>query len=213
MSDSTQQNQTNDAEQPQTQATEQVAEPTYSKSEVERILAEARKFKTIASEYEKKMKENELKELEKNNEWQRIAKMKEEEAERFRQETEKLKSAFVEKEKMNAIREIALANGLRKESIQDLRLIDFPEIKLETNNEGEFTVSGADKAVMRLKALRPHWFQTQAPSVNTQTPSVTNSQGSLSWSEFKKIQDEYKRSPTRENEQKLKLAMQKVSVK
>lgn len=212
MSDSTQQNQTTEQEQQQTQA-EQPTETQFSKSEVERILAEARKYKTIASEYEKKMKENELKELEKNNEWQRIAKMKEEEAEKFREETEKLKSAFVQKEKMNAIREAAIQAGLRKESVQDLRLIDFPEIKLETNNEGEFTVLGADKAVMRLKSLRPHWFQTQAPNVNTQTPSVTNSQGSLSWSEFKKIQDEYKRSPTRENEQKLKLAMQKVSVK
>lgn len=186
-------------------------EITYTKAEMDKIISEAKKYRGQADDYKKQIKKRELDELEKNNEWQNIAKIKSEEAETLRAETEKLKTAFVTKEKMSAVKEAAMLAGLRKESIQDLRLIDFPEIRLETNSEGEFTVSGADKAVLRLKSLRPHWFNNAAPQVNTQTPAVTNSGSNISWADFKKIEAEYKKTPNRENEQKLRLAYSKVS--
>lgn len=211
MSESTQDQKPVDQTQEQTVEIPQ-EEPKYSKAEFDKILKEAKKYKDMAKEHEKNLKAREMQELEKNNEWQRIAQMKEEEAAKAREEADKLKNSFVNREKQSAIREAAIQAGLRKESVQDLRLIDFPEIKLETNEEGEFIVSGADKAVMRLKSLRPHWFQTQAPAVNTQTPTVTNSGGNISWADFKKIEAEYKKSPTRENEQKLRIAYSKVSV-
>ncbi len=184
-------------------------EPKYSKAEFDKVLKEAKSASAKVREYEKQMKQREMQELEKNNEWQRIAQMKEEEAANARAEADKLKSSFVSREKQAAIREAAIQAGLRKESIQDLRLIDFPEIKLETNDEGEFIVNGADKAVMRLKSLRPHWFQKEAPTVHSQTPAVTNSGNKLSWEDFKKIEAEYKKTPSRENEQKLRLAYSK----
>jgi hypothetical protein len=210
MSESTQEQKPVDQEQQPVEIPQE--EPKYSKAEFDKILKEAKKYKDMAKEHEKQLKARELQELEKNNEWQRIAQMKEDEAKAAREEADKLKTSFVSREKMAAVREAAISSGLRKESIQDLRLIDFPEIKLETNDEGEFIVSGADKAVMRLKSLRPHWFQTAAPTVNTQTPTVTNSGSNISWADFKKIEAEYKKSPTRENEQKLRLAYSKVSV-
>ena len=213
MSESTQEKPVVEAVIEQTPAVETPeVEPKYSKAEFEKALREAKKYKDLAKEHEKKNKDRELQELEKNNEWQRIAQMKEEEAKTAREEADKLKNSFVSREKAAAIREAAIGAGLRKESIQDLRLIDFPEIKMETNSEGEFIVSGADKAVMRLKSLRPHWFQAAAPTVNTTTPTVTNSGQNISWAEFKKIEAEYKKAPTRENENKLRLAYSKVSV-
>lgn len=214
MSESTQE-QTNEEVKDQTTnetPPEETQEPKYSKAEFDRMVARAKKADDLAREYEKKFKDREIAELEKNNEWQRIAEMKQKEAEDAKAETDKFKNAFVSKQKESAIREAAMAAGLRKESIQDLRLIDFPEIKLETNSEGEFTVSGADKAVMRLKSLRPHWFSTAAPKVNTDTPQVTNSGSTISWAEYKKIESEYNRSQTRENAEKLRQAMHLVSV-
>jgi hypothetical protein len=216
MSDSTQEPNNNEgminADEKKTKEAEQAPAPTYSKAEFDRVLQEAKKFKDMAKDFEKKIKDRELSELEKNNEWQRIAEMKQKETEEAQAERDRLKEAFVSREKSSAIREAALAAGLRKESVQDLRLIDFPEIKLETNSDGEFSVSGADKAVTRLKTLRPHWFSSAAPKVNTDTPQVTNSGSNISWAEFKKIESEYRKSPTRENEQKLRLAYSKVAV-
>lgn len=187
-------------------------EPKYSKAEFEKVLREAKKYKDMAKDQEKKNKDREIQELQKNNEWQRIAEMSKKEAEDAITDRDNLRHAVIKDKRMSAIREAALSAGLRKEAIDDLDRLDFPEIKLETNSEGVIIVSGADKAVMRLKSLKSYMFNSAAPAVSTQSPQVTNSGTNISWAEFKKIESEYKKSPTRENENKLKLAYSKVSV-
>jgi hypothetical protein len=190
------------------QAPEQPAqEQTFTKSEVQRILDEAKAYKAKVQEFESKMKAKEVEELTANQKWKELAELKEREAAEASEKAEKLKSAIINKEKISAIKEAALQAGLRKESIPDLRLIDFPEVTLQNSSEGEFSVSGADKAIQRLKALRPHWFQSSIPSVNSSSPVVTGDGSSISFDNVKKLQDEYKKNPSAENADKYKNAL------
>ncbi|NCX93651.1 MAG: hypothetical protein EBX40_03130, partial [Gammaproteobacteria bacterium] len=69
------------------------------------------------------------------------------------------------------------------------------------------SVSGADKAIQRLKALRPHWFQSSIPAVNSSSPVVTGDGSSISFDNVKKLQDEYKKNPSAENADKYKNAL------
>lgn len=199
MSDSTQPTNNNE----QVPPPEAPQEQTYSKNDVQKILEEAKKYKALVSDYENKMKQKEVEELTKNQKWQELAELNEKAAREAIEEKDKLKNAIINKEKMSAIREAAIQAGLRKESIPDLRLIDFPEIKLETNSEGEFNATGADKAIQRLKTLRPHWFQTAAPSINSSSPVVTGDGNSVTYEAVKKLQDEYSKNPNRANADKL----------
>lgn len=182
-------------------------EQTFTKSEVQKILEEAKSYKIKAQEYEAKMKAKEVEDLTANQRWKELAELKEKEAIEANEKAEKLKSAFVNKEKLSALKEAALQAGIRKESLPDLRLIDFPEVNLQNGNEGEFSVSGADKAIQRLKALRPHWFQSSIPAVNSASPAVTGDGSSITFDSVKKLQDEYKKNPSAENADKYKNAL------
>ena len=139
----------------------------------QKILEELKKAKLEAKEAKDRLKTRETEELTKNQQYKELAELREKEALEAREETERYKTAVVKREKMSAIREAAIQSGIRKESIPDLRLIDFPELTLETNSEGEFTTAGADKAIQRLKTLRPHWFKPNVPKVNSDSPIVT----------------------------------------
>ena len=193
--------------QPQAQADAQAPEQTFTKSEVQKILEEAKAYKSKVQEYETKMKAREVEELTANQRWKELAELKEKEALEALEKAEKLKSAFVQKERISALKEAALAAGIRKESLPDLRLIDFPEVALQNGNDGEFTVSGADKAIQRLKALRPHWFQSSIPSVNSASPIVTGDGSSITFDDVKKLQNEYQKNPSAQNADKYKTAL------
>lgn len=203
MSDSAQPN----PEQAPEQTNNNAPEQSFTKDDVQKIIDEAKKYKSMVSDFENKLKAKEIEDLTKNQKWQELAELNEKMANDAIQEREKYKSAFANKEKMSALREAALQSGIRKESIPDLRLIDFPEIRLEANSEGEFTASGADKAIQRLKTLRPHWFQNAAPSVNSSSPVVTGDGGQLTADAVMKLQSEYNKNPNAANADKLKGAI------
>lgn len=199
MSDSTQPAETEPVKSETPQQPEQPKAPDINA----KLMEELNKYRAKAVELENKFKQKEVEELTKNQKWQELAELKEKEASEALAERDKLKNAFVQKEKMSAIREAAIQSGLRKESIPDLRLIDFPEIKLETNSEGEFNVSGADKAIQRLKTLRPHWFQNAVPNINSSSPVVTGDSNSITLDKIKEIEKEYNKNPNRANGEKL----------
>ena len=191
---------------PQSQEPAQAPEQTFTKSEVQKILEEAKSYKARVAEYEAKMKAKEVEELTANQRWKELAELKEREAVDAIEKAEKLKAAVVQKEKISALKEAALQAGIRKESLPDLRLIDFPEVNLQNGNEGEFTVTGADKAIQRLKALRPHWFQSSIPTVNSASPVVTGD-GGITFDDVKKAQADYTKNPSAENADKYKNAL------
>lgn len=203
MSDSTQPNQPTEPTQQTQEQPQEAPKPDIN----QRLLDELKSAKARAQELETKFKQREVEELTKNQQWQQLAELKENEAKAAIEERDRLKTAFVQKEKMSALREAALQAGLRKESIPDLRLLDFPEIKLESNGEGEFTAQGADKAIQRLKALRPHWFQSAVPNINTSSPVATGDGSTITYETVKKLQDDYSKNPNSANAEKLKGAL------
>lgn len=183
-------------------------EEKVSKAEYLKAVEEANKFKKLDEENKRASKERELADLQKNQEWQKVAEIKENEAKAAKEEAEIIKKAFQSRVRHSAIKEAASAAGLRKESIQDLRLIDFPEVKIETDNDGEVNIVGVEKAVQRLKTLRPHWFQSGTPNINPSSPSVTSNSTATSWDSLKKAETEYKKNPSKENESKYRAAIQ-----
>lgn len=209
MSDSAQPTQPNQEapKQEAAQAQAQQAEKSYSAKDVERLVSELTTYKTKAVELENKFKNQELEQAKASQEWQKVAQLHEQTAKEYQEKFERFKGAVVSDKKLSAIREEAIRNGIRKESIADLGILDYPEVKLDTDNEGNFLVDGADKAVQRLKTLRPHWFQSAAPQVNAQSPSVTGTGGSVSWDDLKKLESEYKKNPNSANTEKYKSAL------
>lgn len=202
MSDSAQPNQA--AEQPK-QETQQ--EKTYAEKDVQRIVGELENYKKRAMELENKFKNQELEAAKANQEWQRVAQLHEEAAKEYQSKFENFKKAVVSDKKLSAIREEAIRNGIRKESIADLGILDYPEVKLDADNEGNFLVDGADKAVQRLKTLRPHWFQSAAPKVHAESPSVTGAGNQVSWDDLKKLELDYKKNPNSANAENYKKAL------
>ena len=175
----------------------------------QKLMEELKKSKEKAKELETKIKQREVEDLKANQHWQQLAELKEKEANEAKEEATKLKTAVINDKKMTALREAAMGAGLRKESIDDLALIDFPELTLETVGEGKFTATGADKAVQRLKTLRPHWFKSGAPKVNTSSPEVTgDGSGALAAEQaMDAAQLEYDKNKTPANAEKLKSAI------
>lgn len=150
---------------------------TYSEAEFNAMRKRAEAAEAKEREAEQKKKEDARKAAEASGEWQQVAETSRKEADDARAEVKKLKDAFIYTEKTRALKEAAIAAGIRKESVADLGLIDFPELVVETDEEGSIKVSGADKAVTRLKTIRSHWFQGGAPKVNHNTPTATRSGG------------------------------------
>lgn len=168
-----------------------VIEPprTYTQEEFLASQKRASDYELKVKEFEKKIKDDEIKKLENKNQWQEVSKIKEAEAAEANANLAKFKNAFIHTQKMTAMREEALRSKIRKESLSDLSLLDFPELQIQTDSEGDVKVSGADKAIQRLKTLRPHWFESGAPNVNTNSPTVTSGSNAVTYEDVKKAQE------------------------
>jgi hypothetical protein len=194
---------TDDNQQPPIETPEPIEKPEPAPKPNEELSAAMAKLKAAeerALQAEQQIKSREMQDLTKNNEWQKVAEIKEKEANEHKTKYEGLKEALVRREKYNALAQAALASGIRKEAISDLSLVDLKELKVETTNEGDVTVSGADKMVNKLKTLKPHWFQSQTPNVNPKSPSATSSSTQNNWDALKKAEAEYKKNPSKANE-------------
>lgn len=174
-------------------------EDTVPKSELQKVLDEMHKYKKTAKEYEAKMKEREMSELKQREEWQKVAEIKEREAQEAKEEAERLKSSFVNNRMYDAIKNAALKDGIRKEALNDLELIDFSDdVAIETTNTGKMNVVGAEAAIKKLKATRPYWFGKSVGSVNTDSPETV--QGSeITLDTVMKAQAKYNKSRSPED--------------
>ncbi len=182
-------------------------EQFVSKKDAERLATELSKYKSMAEDLQNKFKNQELESAKAANDWQKVAEVRQQELDGIVQKFEGFKKAVVQDKRLTAIREEAIKAGLRRESLSDLGYLDYPEVKLQTDDEGNFKVDGADKAIQRLKTTRPHWFAANVPNVNLQTPNVTGGGGKLSLDEVKKLQAEYTKNPTKENRAKTEQAI------
>lgn len=149
-----------------------------SKAELQKVLDEMHKYKKEAKDLQAKNKEQEMQKLKDQQEWQKIAEIKEKEAEDAKNEANTLKSSFLSSRKFDALKTAALANGIRKEALNDLELLDFDEhVAIETTNTGKINIIGAEAAIKNLKAQKPHWFGKSSGHVNSDDPEVVSGEG------------------------------------
>ena len=186
---------------------QQTREEMVSKAELQKVLDEMHKYKKTAKEYEATIKNQEKKKLEEQQEWQKLAELRKQEAEEAIAEAEKLKGSFLTSRKFEALKTAAMANGIRKEALDDLELLDFDDhVVVETTNTGKINILGAEAAVKKLKAQKPHWFGKSTGHVNSDNPEVVSGEGITmkkvmeaqaearktgDWAKFKSIQDQY----------------------
>lgn len=150
----------------------------------ERMKSDMLKAKQKADELEKSINSQKLAALKQTENWQELAKLKEQEAEDYKTKYERLSSSLVENKKLDAIRTEALKLGIDQRSLEDLEMIDFNEVQIETTSTGKINVLGADKAVANLKLRKPHWFNSKPATVNansptTQAPALNSQDGAM----------------------------------
>lgn len=161
------------------------------------------KYKTDSAKYQNELKAKDaeleamkMAKLKEAKNWQEIARIKEEEAAASRQETNSLKQAVVNQHKSISLRAAASKAGINPSSLDDLDLLDFDEVNVETTSQGKILIHGADAAILRLKTLRPHWFLKSPSAVNPQSPEVRSSaSGGMDISTILNFEKEYKKNP------------------
>lgn len=169
-------------------------------SELEKHVARIKELEGRENAAREELKRKEMKDLERNQEWQKVSEIKEKEAEEAKNKYNGLKEAMVRREKYNALVQAAIAGGILSEAKADLAGVDLKELKIETNEEGDFSVLGADRLVSKLKTLKPHWFRTTQPNINPVTPSATSSSSNSSWENLKKLESAWKKTNSKADE-------------
>jgi len=144
-----------------------------SKEAYEKVMQDMHKYKKALKEIESSKKQQELQSLKEKQEWQKIAEIKEQEANQEREERTKLTKAVVTDKKMSAIREAAMKAGVLDSALDDIDLLNWNDVEVETTSTGRINVLGADDAVKRLKTLKPHWFGKSVGKVNSKIPETT----------------------------------------
>jgi len=144
-----------------------------SKEAYEKVMQDMHKYKKALKEIESTKKQQELQSLKEKQEWQKIAELKEAEANQEREERTKLTKAVVTDKKMSAIREAAMKAGVLDTALDDIDLLNWNDVEVETTSTGRINVIGADDAVKRLKTLKPHWFGKSVGKVNSKIPETT----------------------------------------
>lgn len=176
-------------------------------SELEKHVKIIKELEARENAAREELKKKEMADLAKNQEWQKVAELKEKDANDSAQKYNSLKEAMVKREKYNALVQAALAGGILPEARSDLANVDLKEMKIDTNNEGDFTVLGADKLVQKLKTLKPHWFKSLQPNINPATPSATSSSAGSSWEELKKLEAAWKKTNSKSDEAAYRTAL------
>lgn len=133
----------------------------------QRALEDLHKFKKKVGELEMKLGDIESASLREKKDFETL--YEQEKAKRAEAEAaaKKTLSWAQNTQRFNAVKQEAIALGLKKEAYGDLDLLDLDDVKVETTDSGRFIVHGAKERAERLKNERGYWFQTTTPpSVN-----------------------------------------------
>lgn len=174
-----------------------------SKSVHEQIKTDLFKEKEKRRLLEEQLANSKINAMKEKQDWEGIAKAKEQEAEEFKSKYEGLSKSLIEQAKQSALKTAALKAGILEQSLADVELLDFSEIVVETTSTGKILVSGADQAIENLKRRRPHWFGTKAASINPASPeSLAPSNGTVTLQQIKDAEAAYKKAPDNKSLQK-----------
>jgi len=104
--------------------------------------------------------------------WKELAELQEKEKLEALAKLENVNTAVAKDKKYTAVKLAAQSLGIRKEALEDLELLDFPEVQIEVTSLGNVNIVGAATAVERLKLIRPHWFGKKATALNSSSPEI-----------------------------------------
>jgi len=138
----------------------------------DRIKKDMLKYKQERDALLQQMEDMKLKGHKEKEDWKTVAEHHEQKAKEYETKFSGLQNALINEKKFAALTMEAQKHGINPASLPDLELLDFPEISVETTSTGKILVSGQDRAIAKLKTLRPHWFSNAVPSVNPSTPNL-----------------------------------------
>ncbi len=167
--------------------TESPTEEMVEKSKLKAALDEMHKERERARKLEEQLKSKDLSVLKEKQEWQKIAELKEKEASDKDQELTQLRSGIVYDRKFSAVREAALKSGILESALDDLEMLDFKEVAIETTSMGRINVIGADRFVSELKLKKPHWFGGKGSKVNSNSPETVGAK-SITWEQLQEAE-------------------------
>lgn len=143
-----------------------------SREAYDRVKNDMHEFKKKTADLQKTIDDMKVQGHKAKEDFKSLAEHHEARAKQYETELTGLKSGLIASKKTEALTAEAVKHGINPASIPDLELLDFDELTVETTSTGKILVSGADRAIQKLKTLRPHWFSKQVPSVNTATPNL-----------------------------------------
>lgn len=143
---------------------------------------------TEKQKLESDLKRTQEERMKKDQEWQKLAELKQQEADEYKQKLDGMNHAIVMDKKFSALKTAALQSGIRKEALDDLEMLSLDDIVIETTSTGRHNVLGVDQYLSKLKMTKPHWFASKGASVNANTPEVSAG-GSVSYQDIRKAED------------------------
>lgn len=138
----------------------------------DRIKKDMLRYKDEAAALKAQLEDMKLKGHKDKEDWKTVAELHEQKAKDYESKFTGLQSALVNEKKIAALTIEAQKQGINPASLPDLELLDFDEISVETTSTGKILVTGQDKAIAKLRTLRPHWFNQSVPGVNPSTPNL-----------------------------------------
>lgn len=107
----------------------------------------------------KTSKDSELQQMKDQERWKEIAELKTREAEEANEKVDNMSTALQKREKMSSIRNAATQAGLRKDALDLLDLMEFPEVQIEATTLGNINIVGVSTAIEALKLKHPSLFR------------------------------------------------------
>lgn len=141
-------------------------------TQYKKALDDMHAAKSELTKLQERVEEIEATKLRETNDFKSLYEQTKEKLESAKSEKEQLKSAFIQTQKFNAVKQAALKAGLRNE--QDLELLDLSGVEVDVvqgSNGVRFEPRGVDEYIGTLRESREHWFKpTEPPKTNPAVP-------------------------------------------
>ncbi len=156
-----------------TTTTRKTAPAGVSQAAFDRVSNDMHAFKKAAKDAQEKLKAIETEKLTKNNEFKTLYEQEKNAREAAEKTSKDLKDSFINEKKYSAVKAQAMAAGLKPEALDDLDMIDFTDVVVETTSTGKTNVLGVEAQIKKLQAAKPHWFGGKTtPKINSGNPRV-----------------------------------------
>ena len=136
---------------------------TVSWDNHKRVLDDMHTFKKKVSELETKLGDIESEKLKATNDFKTLYETEKEKRERAEAKANETLQWAANTQRFSVVKAEAEKQGLKKEAIADLELLDMSDIKVEATSTGRFIVEGAEDWVNAIKSKRSHWFTNPNP--------------------------------------------------